>query len=67
MLLYLAFRCIKKGMRGHIREHGRVFVPSRVGPEGIEPSTLGLKVPCSAGLSYRPGMGQKTRLETRTS
>lgn len=25
-----------------------------VGPEGVEPSTLGLKGPCSAGLSYRP-------------
>ena len=30
-----------------------------VGPEGIEPSTLGLKVPCSAGLSYRPRIGWK--------
>ncbi len=25
-----------------------------VGPEGFEPSAIGLKVRCSTGLSYRP-------------
>ncbi len=35
---------------------------NEVGPQGFEPWTLGLKVRCSAKLSYRPGILMLRRL-----